>query len=501
VVEVEAFRTVPSESLWAEDYPTALVTLVARKSADSVRLLLGLVELLPRGTTAPIRPKVRRADPSPQGRLCLIREQVSIAAALQLRALVAAGGTVDLRVIGVAAWDEFSPLEVGRGVEEPPWPCAAFQRHEHPLQATWQGQIRVHYVLPVDHPLRADPIERKAILALLSEWLFYRAEEHQEFLGAFVMIAPNPRYEGLEVRRVTHAGARARESLALCFIPRGRDTLDGLSVRVRSVRPSGEFVSPQFPVQEAMLRIDFDHPMDRVGIEVTDATRGVLEVEEPFVFLSGDFSVRVNIEDSGAIPTSDPLRAFDPWSLAGARRLLAGNNRREALRHQDAFVLFDGDEQRWREARSRLLAAASPYLLLSVESLSEKDLDALRAWSRERGRSLFALVQSSRDLTGSPTWNGHRWGPFVEVREVAKGAAPEGAYAVSAERVWAFTGAVARLGAKGTSLHELPRINDLREELLRAWHAATPAARVPALEDAARPVRDSLVGLLVEGAP
>ncbi len=500
VVEVAAFHTAPPKQLWEDDYPAALVTLVVRKGGDAARLILGLVELLPKGTIAPTATKTRWADPSPQGRLWFVRERVTIAAALELRALVAVGGVVDLRTLGVAAWNDLSPMAVGSTIEEPPWPCAAFQHQRHPLQATWQGQVRVHYLLPVEHPLRADPVEREAILAELSEWLFFRAEEHQELLGAFVVLAPNPRYEELEIRRLTNATAQARESLALCFVPRAGDSLEGLSVRVRSVRPSGEFVSRALPVQEPLLRVDFDHPMDRVGIEVTDLSRGVLEVQDPFIFLAGGFSVRTSFEDGSAIPSADPLGAFDPWSLPGSRRLPAGEGRREARQASAAFVLFDGDEQRWRAARARLLAAAGPYLLLAVDVLSGADLEVLRAWARERRRSLFALVRDSRGLEGAPIEDGPRWGFSVEVRVASKDALPEGPFVVSEQKTWAFTGCVARLGTRGTSLHELPQLNDLRGELLRAWHAAVPVASVPALDDVARPFHASLVHMLLEGA-
>jgi hypothetical protein len=249
-----------------------------------------------------------------------------------------------------------------------------------------------------------------------------------------------------------------------------------------------------------MLRIDFDHPMDRVGIEVTDASRGVLEVQDPFIFLSGGFSVQTRFEDGSVVPSADPLRAFDPWASPGTRRLVAGEGRRAERQAAQAFVLFDGDARRWEEERAELLATAHPYLLLAVDVLSAADLDVLRAWARERRSTLFALVRDSRGLAGVPVDDGPRWGVCVEMRAASKDTLPEGAFVVSEQKTWAFTGGVARLGTRGTSLHELPRLNDLRDQLLRAWHAAKPVALLPAFDEEARPVRAALVDLLTEVA-
>ncbi len=175
--------------------------------------------------------------------------------------------------------------------EEPCWPSlvcmTSSSRYMVPFLAGWHLYPRLHHLLPAN--FRANEIwEQKEIVEIenfISEEMGFRFHDYPALMGSIHLIAPNPIFRGLDIRRAeTHKGSQ--DSIVLRFHQREGASLSNLQLIIQEHRPSGTGKWLQISIKDPILHIGLNNIFPSSSVFVFDDQRGLLFEEGPATFLS-----------------------------------------------------------------------------------------------------------------------------------------------------------------------------------------------------------------------
>jgi hypothetical protein len=400
-------------------------------------------------------------------------------------------------------------IRLGDLGEEPPWPglvCVEDREGETPFCPVWHECPRVHHLVPlVDFDLTklwpSEPARANAV-AVLSELLHFDLADYPEYLGSVHLVAPNPVFRELEVRREP-VSTEGREAVLFRLLPRVGQDIDGLELSVREDRASGVGAARTVPVHRPIVRMVFDRKPATRSESVTDRTRGMLFASKGGIFIDqfqfstsfGPSPTRV-VQVPGAAPYEVPLQlpassqSTVEWesrapqggpriqsaNLARRRHVRAGGQRwfsgakeeataalRELLYEAQREVLIVDPYFGAAEVNGFALAVGKvdvPVLLLTSAEVLRKEVregvekgDALLAQLKHVASQRYTNKISVRVMTGTR--------PGVHDR-----------FFVVDDRVWLLGSSLSEFGSRGTMMVALPEPAPVREKLLDAWREA-----------------------------
>lgn len=463
-INVDNRTRVPLE----KDYHTAVVRLAAWERKEDARLLFGTIELLPRGVHPPVPSVHHHKDERPTHTLHFRYGTCAVRDALRLHQQVAAGGVIPLEDILGTSFEGFPSLSVGAMQQEPEWPELVFATQSVPFLATWHEQPRMHHLLARTPPRGADLVERERLDAWVSSRFFFSLEDHPEYRGSLHLIAPNPRFRDLSIGLDTAQQARLTESATITFHARSDADLEGLLLRVTALRPTGVIATREIPVRDTFVKVEFEHVIEKVEVEVFDPDRGLLHREQATQWRNRDGTTQ--------------------WKL---RR---GAERRAAAQAWTLFASTTSSENGWPED-----LPWDGALGVVVPRIDAEDLDMLREVARARRLQIYAMVEDSAlppSVTPSPDEPAWEEDGAIWLRTCARADRLRGNLLLVEARAWIFTGTCATLGAPGTFLQQIPESQPLLDHFWDLWADASWVGAFPARE--ATPL--DLASLLSPGA-
>lgn len=162
---------------------------------------------------------------------------------------------------------------------------------EHcPFEPSWHGGSRLHRLVPLDDDKPLDePADSDArwerMRAWLRERLHYDVLVSDEWLGGAAMLAPNPVARSLGLHRIAR-GPAGEERFAFDVELRDGVSPTGLSLHVTEKRGGGIACIADLALDSlGSAELDFPQPVDRIGVELYCAKRGVLSILEPHAVL------------------------------------------------------------------------------------------------------------------------------------------------------------------------------------------------------------------------
>lgn len=270
--------------------------------------------------------------------------------------------------------------------EEPPWPhlvCVEEQGTLIPFCPVWHFCPRVHHLVPRANldwiRLWPKESERERAVRFLHARLHFELAEYPEYWGSIHLVAPNPVFRHIEVRRQP-TSTEKRESILFRFHPRAGKDLQGLSLAVQDDRPSGLGSLSYMTVSQPLVRLAFEHATDRHSTTVHDRERGVLFLSHNNIFASG-FNIGVSVGPArtrivhvpGAKTYEVPLRMppsrqvsikHDGQLPSGRARMGSVADRRRKRTLADGQRWFNGVQEDAETVLREILHAAQREVLI-----------------------------------------------------------------------------------------------------------------------------------------
>lgn len=510
----------PSDPLatLAGDYEQAVVHVAwaLRKKSDEPKrtLLFAWVELLPVEVPPPVD------DGDIEGKLGAVSEHriyvrhavVSVEDAVRWYLACRQGTAVlpdETGRLPDRAEEGARTMCLGNLGEEPPWPslvCVEDREEETPFCPVWHACPRVHHLVPlVDlDPKKLWPREqeRAQVIAFLRERLHFDLAKYPEYWGSVHLVAPNPVFRELEVRREP-GRTEGREGVLFRMLPRVGQEIGGLELSVREDRPTGIGAARTVKVQRPVVRMVFDHKTDVHSEMVTDRERGMLFASKQGIFLDR-FQVGVSVgpqvtrvvEVPGAAPYEVPLRlpASDQINFTlharapqGRPRLRSANLSRRRHVQAGGQRWFAGGKEEATVVLRELLHEAQREVLIVDPYFGAAELNG---FALAVGKiDVPVLVLSSAEVLGKAIREGVEKGDallaqmkHVEltpqmnkiVARVMRGKRPaiHDRFLVVDDRVWLLGASLNEFGSRGTMMVALPDPAPVREKLFDAWREA-----------------------------
>lgn len=502
----------------ATDYEHAVVHMAwaLRKKIEEprLRLLLAWVELLPIEVPPPEDDGYIEAELGSRSEHRLYVRHAVAPAARALRWYLACRDGIAILperdgLFPEADQPKAIKAQLGDMGEEPPWPnlvCVDDRKTWAPFCPAWHKTPRVHHLVPLVNPdlemLWPKEHKRRKAIAFLSERLHFDLGDHTKYVGSVHLVAPNPVFRELDVRREPR-GDDGRERVAFRFRPRtGRD-LGALELSVREDRPSGVGALHCVHLRQPVVRMTFDHKTYIHSETVKDPARGVLYTSKNGLFVdsvslgisigpSVTRTVRATDGSSYEVPlehpTSEPFSAVQGGkpskrltrmpsaNLQRHARVRAGNQKwfsgvREEARRVLRELLFEAKREVLivdfyfgaAELTDFVLAVRAIevpiHILTSAEVLKKKMTPAIK-----NGEALLAELGH---VSTQPYAN------KMAIRVMVGGRPTiHDRFFVIDERVWLLGSSLNEFGSRGTMMVALPDPAPVRERLIEAWCAA-----------------------------
>jgi hypothetical protein len=395
--------------------------------------------------------------------------------------------------------------------EEPPWPnlvCVKDKEEVVPFCPQWHDCPRVHHLIPLlDLDLKklwSKEQEREKAVAFLSERLHFELREYPEYWGSVHLVAPNPVFRKVEVRRERDS-REIRTATVVRFHPRAEKALDGLDLSIRDDRPSGLGTLCRVPLHQPMIRLAFDHSTILHSEMVQDRERGMLLASKTGGFRGGiNFSVMVGptptriVQVPGGKPYEVPLQvpASGHISVGGSdqppqasSRLQAASFARGKRGRAGGQRWFHGAEEEARLALRELLYDANRDVLIVDPYFGAAELNSFAPAVGKIDVPVFVLGSSmhliNKVAKGAEVEN---WEPLlVQLQHITsqpyankistrvmegKESPIHDRFFVVDDRIWLLGSSLNKFSIRGTVMVELPDPAPIREKLFEAWHQA-----------------------------
>jgi hypothetical protein len=508
IQEESPLLTSPLEGL-EDDYGSAVVHIAwdRHSGTKELTLLFAFVELLPTEIPPPIDDYDFKAPRSSQ-RLGNESEHCVYVRHAVLTAREGLDWYLACRV-GAAAlpWGKRSPLKLADLGEEPPWPTlisASDDSDAIPFVPQWIHCPRTHHLLPlVDFDLGQlwSEEEREKAQGWLEDRLHFDLVRYPEYWGAVHMIAPNPVYRKMDLRKPRRE--LSTNSVIARFEPRAAKTVTGLELIFRDKDPWGVTASRHVRVKHAVIKINSDKSKSK---DVLDPARGFLEVGNFATGFIGSVSIGISLSQKFFVQVPktsyEVMKSGKPEvsTIGSTQKLTSAHDRLSGAR----FARRQGNAakthgQRWfkgqkDEARSLvrglLNEATSNVLLIDPYFGAEELGEIMLAVGRED--ILIRILSSAKHLKtssskGDPLKHGaqllnalgqlrahERMNPF-EIR-VMLGKDPDvhDRFLSIDKRIWLLGSSLNEFGSRGTMMLALPDPEAVRDDLMKAWLDAAP---------------------------
>lgn len=405
-------------------------------------------------------------------------------------------------------------MRLGELGEEPPWPnlvCVKDREAVLPFSPAWHVCPRAHHLVPLaDFDLKrlwSKAQEQKEAIRVLRERLHFELDQYPEYWGSVHLVAPNPVFRKLEVRRQP-GGTKARSAVLFRFRPRPGKSIDSLELSVKEDRPSGTSALRRVPVHQPTVRLIFDHATDLHSETVYDEDRGLLFASGKGIFLDsfqvglsigpvrtrvvqvpGDKAYEVVLQSPPATHVS--VGVADQQRPQGRPRMRAAQLAHQARARAGGQRWFSGAlEEAKRTLRELLYEARREVLIVDPYFAHEELFDFALAVGKidvpisvltsaevlkndaapgvEKGDVLLAQVRHVASQTHGST---------IAIR-VMEGSRPpvHDRFFVIDDRVWLLGSSLNEFGSRGTMMVALPDPAPIRKKLFEARDAAEDLA-------------------------
>jgi len=397
-------------------------------------------------------------------------------------------------------------LKVAMRGQEPVWPTliSAFDNSDTiPFAPQWIEYPRIHHLLPLtdfDRDALWSKDESETARRWLAAGLHFDLGEFPEYWGSIHLVAPNPIYREMAMRRQPRVPPN--ESVIVRFQPRMGRSVEGLDLTFREEDPWGLTASMQTTLRSPLSRMNFDREVNAVTTDVWDPRRGFLQVgNEAHAFISS-IQFNVNLVQRTIVQNGEQsfevMRSGKPeMSTVGTEHKVREARLRMVLGHDSRKKRRDAStyDQRWfrqqkehaRDVLRSLLNEANsdvlvidPYfaadefdgfalavgrydipihILSSAEVLKEA---TSKGSELEKGDQLLARLQA---------WQRHaRMNPLEICVMAGERPAVHDRFLVIDRRIWLLGSSLNEFGSRGTMILALPDPDAVRGDLVKAWN-------------------------------
>lgn len=413
----------PPRAKWSSlvpgDYRAGVVRLVTLTRARVNHLLFASVELLP--TEMPVPPKPKNGgwwENFGEDRLCVSRTALPLEDALDwYEALKQGNATVPGQSFAIAT-TALGP--------EPDY--NGFVVHEEPLpfSPSWHGRPRLHRLVPMAalaEPVRTlrDGVVNVDAHSRARRWLrdhiHFDLLAYDDWLGAGVLLAPNPLLRGFGARIVDRNATP--ETLELGGTPRRGADVTSLRMAVEEVRAGAPaWRAEGSPNGLGRYRAPARSRVSMVRQELFCPVRGVLDRQPPAHFFRSVSVTSSVVADGRARLVDPPSRAPDAGTrtvyvrpvppklaeppatpLRALERLLGGRAERqgayrpaEASQNPIGVRLFEHNREETVDWIRGLIAGARSHVMLVDPYLDADDLQQFATATQYQGVAIRGLI-------------------------------------------------------------------------------------------------------------
>jgi len=167
---------------------------------------------------------------------------------------------------------------------------------ELPYLANWHVCPRIYEGLPkvpLDFSsILSDSEHQSAALNWLSDFIRFDCQKFSEYLGGFVLVAPNPIFRSVDTRLSLNPNEPEKESVVIRVQPRRGQASNGLKVICKE-KNTGSRVERLLSQNTA--RLSFDHDIGEISEEIHCPLRGILFRTPPTAF-ARSISIRPSLK-------------------------------------------------------------------------------------------------------------------------------------------------------------------------------------------------------------